>query len=39
MARNRFNCYFSFGAIFSSFTSLTAQKFKIKKEIKKHLEI
>ena len=29
MARNGFNCYFSFWAIFCPFTSLTAQKIKI----------
>ena len=29
MARNGFNCYFSFWAIFYPFTSLTAQKIKI----------
>ena len=33
MARNRFN-YFSFWAIFCPFTSLTAQKIKIKKNEK-----
>ena len=32
MARNRFNCYFSFWAIFYPFTSLTAQKIKILKK-------
>ena len=39
MAHNRFNCYFSFWAFFSLFTSLTAQKIKIKKIWKKLLEI
>ena len=29
MAHNRFNCYFSFWAIFYPFTSLTTQKIKI----------
>ena len=38
MASNRFN-YFSFWAIFYPFTSLTAQKIKILKKWKKHLEI
>ena len=38
MAHNRFNWYFSFWAFFCAFTSLTAQKIKIKKKIwKKHL--
>ena len=36
MVCDRCNCYFSFWAIFCPFTSLTAQKIKIKK---KHLEI
>ena len=35
---NRFNCYFSFWAIFCPFTSLPAQKIKIKKK-KTNLEI
>ena len=39
MACNRFNCYFSFWTIFYPFTSLTAQKIKIFKKWKKHLEI
>ena len=39
MARNGCNCYFSFWAIFCPFTSLTAQKIKILKKWKKHLEI
>ena len=40
MAYNGFNCYFSFWAIFQSFTSLTAQKIKIlKKQKKTPLEI
>ena len=40
MTCNRCNCYFSFWAIFCSFTSLTAQKIKIKKKKwKKHLQI
>ena len=40
MACNGCNCDFSFWAIFSPFTSLTAQKIKIKKkkQRKKHLE-
>ena len=32
MARNGFNCYFSFWAIFYPFTSLTVQKIKILKK-------
>ena len=39
MACNRFNCYFSFWAIFCPFTPLTAQKIKILKKWKKCLEI
>ena len=39
MARDRCNCYFSFWAIFCPFTPLTAQKVKISKKWKKHLEI
>ena len=31
MAHNRFNCYFSFGAIFYPFTSLRAKKLKFRK--------
>ena len=33
------NCYFSFWAIFCPFTPLTAQKMKISKKWRKHLEI
>ena len=33
------NCYFSFWTIFYHFTPLTAQKMKISKKWKKHLEI
>ena len=33
--RNRCNCYFSFWASFCPFTSLTAQKIKILKKLKK----
>ena len=36
MACNRCNCYFSFWAIFCPFTSLTAQKTKFKKKMKKN---
>ena len=36
---DRCNCYFSFWAIFCPFTPLTAQKIKILKKWKKHLEI
>ena len=32
MGRNRFNCYFSFWAIFYPFTFLTARKIKILKK-------
>ena len=39
MVHDRCNCYFSFWAIFCPFTPLTAQKIKIKKKWKKHLEI
>ena len=39
MARDRCNCYFSFWAIFCPLTPLTAQKIKISKKWKKHLEI
>ena len=39
MVRDRCNCYFSFWAIFCPFTPLTAQKIKILKKWKKHLEI
>ena len=39
MACDRCNCYFSFWAIFCPFTPLTAQKIKILKKWKKHLEI
>ena len=39
MMRDRCNCYFSFWAIFCPFTPLTAQKIKILKKWKKHLEI
>ena len=39
MVRDRYNCYFSFWAIFCTFTSLTAQKIKILKKWKKDLEI
>ena len=35
MAHNRFNCYFSFWAIFYSFTSLTAQKIQNLEKVKK----
>ena len=35
VARDRYNCYFSFWAIFCTFTPLTAQKIKIKKKMKK----
>ena len=38
MVRNRFNCYFSFWAIFWPFASLTTWKIKIKKKWKKCLE-
>ena len=36
---NEYNCYFSFWAIFCTFTSLTAQNIKIKKKWGKQLEI
>ena len=39
MVHDRCNCYFSFWAIFCPFTPLTAQKIKILKKWKKHLEI
>ena len=39
MVCERFNCYFSFGAVFYPFTTLTAQKTKILKKWKKHLKI
>ena len=40
MAHNTCNCYFSFWAIFCTFTPLTAQKIDIsKKKKKKHHEI
>ena len=39
MECDRCNCYFSSWAIFCPFTSLTAQKIKIKKKWKRHLEI
>ena len=39
MVRARYNCYFSFWAIFCPFTPLTAQKIKIFKKWKKFLEI
>ena len=39
MAHDRCNCYFLFWAIFCPFTPLTAQKIKILKKWKKHLEI
>ena len=39
MACDRYNCYFSFWAIFCSFTAITAQKIKILKKWKKHLQI
>ena len=39
MVRDRCNCYFSFWAIFCPFIPLTAQKIKILKKWKKHLEI
>ena len=37
--RDKCNCYFSFWAIFSLFTPLTAQKLKNLKQMKKSLEI
>ena len=39
MAHDKFNCYFSFWAILCPFNPLTAQKFKISKKWKKHLDI
>ena len=39
MAHEECNCYFSFWAIFCSFTPLTALKIKISKKSKKDLEI
>ena len=39
MVLDRCNCYFSFWAIFSPFTPLPAQKIKMFKKWKKHLEI
>ena len=39
MTWNRCYCYFSFSAIFCPFTPLTAQKMKMKKKWKKHLDI
>ena len=39
MASDRCNCYFSFWTFFRPFTTLTAQKMKISKKLKKHLEI
>ena len=39
MPCDRCNCYFSFWAIFCSFTPLTAQKIKISKKQKRQLEI
>ena len=39
MVHDKCNCYFSFWAIFCPFTPLTAQKIKILKKWKKHLEI
>ena len=39
MARDGCNCYFLFWAIFCPFTPLTAQKIKISKKWKEHLEI
>ena len=39
MARDRCNCNFSFWTFFCPFTPLTAQKMKISKKSKKHLEI
>ena len=38
IVRERCNCYFSFWAIFCHFTLLTAQKIKILKKWKNHLE-
>ena len=39
MAHVECNCHFSFQAIFCPFTPLTAQKMKISKKWRKHLEI
>ena len=39
MAYDRCNCYFSFWATFCPFNPLTAQKIKISKQWKQHLEI
>ena len=39
MVHDRCNCYFSFWAIFCPFTPLPAQKIKILKKWKKHLDI
>ena len=39
MAHGRCNCYFSFWAVFCPLTPLTAQKVKISKKWKKHLDI
>ena len=39
MAHDRYNCYFSFWAIFFPFTLLTVQKLKNEKKWKKTLEI
>ena len=39
MVHDRCNCYFSFWVIFCPFTPLTAQKMKVLKKWKKHLEI
>ena len=39
MAHDRCNCYFSFGVIFCTFTTLTAQKIKILRKWEKRVEI
>ena len=39
MVHDRYNCYFSFWAIFCPFTPLTAQKIKFLKKWKKSLEV
>ena len=39
MECDRYNCYFSYWAIFCLFTPITAQKKKLSKKWKKHLEI
>ena len=39
IVHDRYNCYFSFWAIFWTFTLLTAWKIKISKKWKKYLEI